>query len=245
MSRINLQLLNKISGFLYELLPSRCAVCGMPLAYAETGLLCSVCRIQVVSHFPVHSNREQGRCRCCGRAVPWPLHRCDRCNRAGFPFRAVSRFPFAPPVSGLIRALKFSGKSRLSRDLGSFLAELTPDLPECDLVCWVPLSRSRYRIRGYNQAELIARVFAARLSCPAEPLLQRITNTRPQARLNSAERTANVRGAFRCTEAASVCGKRIVLVDDVFTTGATVAACAECLVSAGAGSITVVTVAAG
>lgn len=114
---------------------------------------------------------------------------------------------------------------------------------EADIVVPVPLHRKRLRTRGYNQSELIGRVVARRLGIDMSPgMLRRLVDTPPQARARSrTERAAGVRDAFRAGEGAS--GRRILLVDDVTTTGSTLRECARSLLKAGATRVDAIVVA--
>src|SRR5205823_1833243 len=107
-----------------------------------------------------------------------------------------------------------------------------------DALVPVPLDAARVRERGYNQAALLAAPVAAALDVPLAPTwLRRTRPTRPQVGLSARERRVNVRGAFTCPEPAAVAGQRVLVVDDVMTTGATLEACAEALVAAGAAGV--------
>ena len=144
-----------------------------------------------------------------------------------------------------IRAYKFHGTTKLS---GLFASELSAAIRrnqwEVDTVCAVPLHTFRFLQRGYNQAAVLAKELAAQLELPYLRALVRVRRTRQQARLTRTERFDNVRAAFRVTNsAANLGGKRILLVDDVITSGATTAACQETLVRAGARSVKLVAIA--
>lgn len=121
----------------------------------------------------------------------------------------------------------------LTRELGAKLAAV-------ELLVPVPLGRRRLRTRGYNQAALLAKALAARTGIPArEGLLARTRDTRTQTALGPTERWANVAGAFRAV--VPLAGTRVALVDDVLTTGATLAACAAALAASGAAAVGAVT----
>ena len=106
---------------------------------------------------------------------------------------------------------------------------------EYDILTWVPVSRLRRLTRGYDQVELLAKAVGKELGMTPVPTLKKIRNNRPQSRLKDpAARKANVLGAYRLLEAADVSGKRVLLLDDILTTGATAGECARVLLSAGA-----------
>jgi ComF family protein len=151
---------------------------------------------------------------------------------------AAARAPFLyeGPVAAAIRGMKFSGWHALARHLAGAMVEVL-DLA-ADVVTWVPLSRRRRARRGFDQAELLARAVARRSGIPVARLLLRVRETRAQARLTGADRRRALAGAF-----ASVRDPpwRVLLVDDVLTTGSTAAACAEVLQESGARRVVVLT----
>jgi ComF family protein len=137
-----------------------------------------------------------------------------------------------------VHALKYEGLRVLSEPLGTLLAACWQAQGiTVDLVLPVPLSRARERERGYNQSALLARAMAGQLAlpCPGR-LLVRQRNTRSQVGLSAQERWDNVWGAFAC-HSAELGGQRVLLVDDVLTTGATLQACAAALRQAGASEV--------
>jgi ComF family protein len=151
-----------------------------------------------------------------------------------------SRFLFlmGPQLSTLIHGFKYRHLKRHIRFLCAYL-RYRPDLAEwCgtfDALTPVPIHAARKRERGYNQAEEIAREAARHVRLPVlAHALSRTRATVSQTKLNRGQRARNLENAFRCADPALVRGKRILLVDDVYTTGATVARCAELLLEAGA-----------
>jgi ComF family protein len=143
-----------------------------------------------------------------------------------------------------LHAFKFRGKRALARPLGRLVLEQCGGVlgPHVDALVAVPLTRERERERGFNQAELLAAHLAATSGLPLRPRwLARCRGTRPQTELTAAERRANVARAFTASPRAA--GAHVVLVDDVFTTGATVAECARTLRAAGARAVGVLAVA--
>jgi ComF family protein len=148
--------------------------------------------------------------------------------------RVVAPFRYAWPVDALIRGFKYHGQLPHGRVLGTLLAEavLACGTPLPQLIVPVPLHPARERERGYNQAWELARVAGRRLDVPIAPTLcARTRATPPQASLDAAARRANLAGAFAVTRPPGA--RHVALVDDVLTTGATVAAVAAALLGAG------------
>ena len=130
---------------------------------------------------------------------------------------------------------KFGGLTAYAAVYAEFLAKCIDENGiSCDSITWVPLSRRRLRQRGYDQARLIAEELAKRLGLPCECFLVKRRHTRPQSGISDREkRKANAAGAYAVLNAERVKGKRVLLVDDIVTTGATLASCAGVLADAG------------
>lgn len=150
---------------------------------------------------------------------------------------AAYGYLYGGPAGGLVRNLKYRGISRLAEPMGRQMVRAFEGLQPAQIDCVVPVPMHvrRTRRRGVNHALLLAREVAGGLRLPLEEALVRTRNTRQQARLNDAERLHNMDGAFAV--AGSVAGKRVLLVDDVCTTGATANACAAALLEGGAGAV--------
>jgi len=182
-------------------------------------------------------------CLGCGNALAGsePLHLCLSCrSRLGDPIvdpldhPRMALWAYQPPIDAVIRALKFRRLDYLGRHLAAELAgAFGPALGEIDLVVPIPLHWRRRLSRGFDQAERIARPLADRLDLPFARALSRRRATRAQTRLGRPERLANLRGAFAVPRPEVVAGRRVLLVDDVATTGATLSAAAEALAGAG------------
>ena len=149
--------------------------------------------------------------------------------------RAVARFEDGP-ARRLVHRLKYSDRGELARPMGAWMARAAADvLADADAITPVPLHPRRLWTRRFNQAAALAREIARRSGKPFEPaLLQRIKATRSQVGLTREQRVQNMQGAFRAAPAAPVRGRRIALVDDVLTSGATANAAARALLKAGA-----------
>ncbi len=164
---------------------------------------------------------------------------CAACARRPPALRAVrAACVYDGAIRAAIHRLKYGQERHLADPLAALLLECLAARPlTVDALVPVPLDRARARARGYNQAGLLAAPVAAALGVPvAADWLARQRPTRPQVGLSAAARRANVRGAFRCPT-PDVAGRRVLLVDDVMTTGATLEACAEALVAAGAARV--------
>jgi ComF family protein len=161
--------------------------------------------------------------------------------------------PFAGPVRGALHQLKYAGERRLAQPLGEAVARRWSRVGVgATVVIPVPVHADRERQRGYDQAALIAEVAAHGLGLPFVRGLQRARATVAQFELDRDQRATNVNGAFRVREAtgasgagaaSGVAGRWVLLVDDVVTTGATLAACADALEAAGAAAVSAIAVA--
>lgn len=230
--------------FLNLLLPPRCHSCRGPLHGDEQIHLCGDCSDQLQ---PIVTPL----CSCCG--VPFATadgidHSCSACLRHPPTFTAArAAFVYDGPLRELIHRFKYEHQVRLRRPLGQLMAAtLAPVVSDWqpDLLVPVPLYSKRLRERGFNQAILLATLLAKAWQIPlARTALYRIRWTIPQIELHHHEREANVRGAFAVPRPAIVEGKRVLLIDDVLTTGSTVAECARILKRAGARSVFVITLA--
>lgn len=149
---------------------------------------------------------------------------------------------YAWPIDRLVVGVKFARRLAWARALGELLAAELPE--DCaDVVVPVPLHPWRLAGRGFNQAQEIAAPIARHLALPLRPeLVRRVRATRPQSSLSAAERRDNPAGAFS-VRARALSGRRVLLVDDVVTTGATAAALATAVVDAGAAEVVVAAVA--
>jgi ComF family protein len=227
------------------LYPALCAACDTALGTGRRDPLCVACWRAI--------ERVDGPlCETCGRpfptfdpAAPRLPSRCAACTAAPPPFDyARAAAAYAGPLRDALHAFKFGGKRTLARPLGDLVLERCGGLlgPHVDALIAVPLTRARERERGFNQAALLAAHLAAASGLPHRPRwLARRHGTRPQTELTATERRANVAGAFAAS--ARVAGAHVLVVDDIFTTGATAGECARSLRAAGARAVGVVAVA--
>jgi ComF family protein len=204
------------------ILPQRCPGCGREADPRR--LLCEGCLALVPRlHVPLCA-----RCLVSG-------HEPSGCPRHAS-YHVFTPWVFDERAALVVHALKYRARPALAAPLGPALAAAVPGVwRRPDLVVEVPLHAARERERGYNQAGLLADALAEVLEAPRlHGALRRVRATRPQARLGEASRRSNVAGAFAATRPASLAGRRVLIVDDVMTTGATLAACLETLQAAGA-----------
>ncbi len=159
----------------------------------------------------------------------------------------TSLWYYSGAVRHSIVLYKFYGRRSYGPSYGRLLSEKLRQVPfcDCDLITWVPTSFLRRWRRGYDQVELIATGVGQCISTPIVPVLKKLRHTKPQSRLDDpSRRRANVFGVFAVTDPALVAGKRILLLDDIITTGATVSECARILLTAGAKEVYCAAVAA-
>lgn len=192
-------------------------------------------------------------CTVCGDPVAGDIQHdyvCFSCSRETPSFsRARSAVRYEGVVGDALRSLKYNNGLWVVEDLTELLfACVRAEYPgvEFDIITSVPLFPPRRRARGFNQSALLGKALGRRLQLPfREGLLRRVRSTASQTDLTASQRAANVCGAFRVGLFARPAGRRILLVDDVMTTGATVNACAKALRQGGADSVHVITVARG
>jgi len=239
--------LDRLVDWLY---PPRCRACAGRIRGRDAEFFCSSCwpQIQRIAH-PL--------CPICGRPFPdgsGDDHLCGSCLRRAPVFaraRSWACYPreeeAAHPLRRVVQKFKYGRKVSLGKPLGRLLALGCRDFLSAGdfaLIVPVPLHPKRLRWRGFNQSVLLARQISRMLGVPMDPfVLVRIKETPPQTQLSEEERRRNVRGAFALDPARSVDGKNILLVDDVYTSGATVNECSRALKRAGAKAVTVLTLA--
>ena len=207
-------------------LPRRCVVCG-----SDGVVLCSACDGHLV-------RLGSPRCERCGAPTAWPVERCRECSGRRIAF-ACARAAVA--YDDAAKRLVGAWKERGQRALGEVAAEIVDEVlarPSAYTITFVPADHDRLLKRGHNPAQRLAEALGQRWQLPVVPLLQRAPGRAAQKGLTLAERRRNVRGAFAATGPVP---KTIILVDDVYTSGATVSAAATALRKDGASRVEVVT----
>lgn len=188
---------------------------------------CLSCRTPFLNRFPLD---EDGRCALC------------RTGALGFD-SAYCFGSFEGTLRELIHLFKYQRMKPLAKPLAGYLAAAFPRDERFDIAVPMPLHWRRQWQRGFNQSELLARAVASRFHMRVVNAVRRTRATATQAGLSNARRRENVSGAFRVKRPRQIEGRRVLLIDDVMTTGATASACARALKRAGAKSVTLLTVA--
>jgi predicted amidophosphoribosyltransferase len=199
------------------LLPQRCVVCG-----CGGRQLCAGCRDEL-------QRIELPLCARCGAPTAWPVERCRECAGRRLAFASArAAVGYDAIARRLVHAWKERGLRRLAAETAQLVAERLP-APEVEALTFVPADRGRRLERGHNPAERLALELAALWELPCLPLLERTRGGRQRG--SSAVERRTVRGAFRATGAAP---RKVAVIDDVYTTGATAVAAASALRAAGA-----------
>jgi predicted amidophosphoribosyltransferase len=207
------------------LLPERCVACGTPGAQ-----LCDPCRERL-------PRLREPRCERCGAPTAWPVSRCAECTGRRLAFAtARAAVEYDPAVKALVAGWKEHGLRRLAAVAAALVEEAVPR-PGVEALAFVPPDGDRSRRHGHHPAQRLARELGRRWELPVAPLLRRTRTLRRQRGLPLAERRRNVAGAFGSRPAP----RRVCLVDDVYTSGATANAAASALRAAGARRVEVVT----
>lgn len=225
--------------------PVVCRVCQQPIERFTAVPVCEDC-LQTVRPF------AGLKCAKCGLFLQGPvvLHGtvfCALCRRGAFVFDQARSFGwYEGTLRSLIHLLKYNGFRPLAKPLGSRIAGLVTDFQPIsfNLVLPVPLHSKRQRLRGFNQSALLAKQLAkvCGIALGMKDCV-RVRDTPPQTGLRAAERRRNVAGAFHVPSPPAVNSKRVLLIDDVMTTGATANSCARALLEAGAECVSVLTLA--
>ncbi len=228
---------NCVAGLADLAIPDVCAACSR--GDAQANHLCSECNIKLLSLVSLDYCRRCGS--SLGQNVPDRPDGCWACPTELPRFGRVIRLaPYAQPLSGLIRQFKYHRGDVIAARLAVLLAEAVAaraDEP-FDLVTPVPMHWWRRMRRGFDHASNLARSLGRQLDLPVGGELIRIRNTPPQIHLSRTKRIANVRGAFKVACPAVIEGAKVLLVDDVTTTGATASEAARTLLAGGASQVT-------
>lgn len=225
------------------LFPASCLACGLPAKQSNEIMFCQDC----LTEFKLISGPL---CKCCGRSFDKSTgedHLCGLCLTNHYHFdmaRALLRYH--PPITTIISSFKYHGQTTCLKSFEAIKQQHSAliELQQPDLIIPVPLHRKRLQQRGFNQALLLARTFY-----PDQHhlinfrVLERHRYTEPQTSFSGKLRRQNLKNSFRVKDRKTVEGKRVLLIDDVFTTGTTVNECAKVLKKAGSKEVLVLTLA--
>lgn len=229
----NLDPLRALASLFY---PPLCAVCSEPIESER--YLCGACQTKAPRINPPF-------CTKCSEPFPGSITEvfaCANCAHRTLHFdAAVSAFRSRGVVRKILHEFKYNRQEHLKHPIADWLAETLAD-PRLqgrrfDVIVPVPLHPARKRERGFNQAELAAELLSVRGGVPMHDVLQRIRYTTTQTAFDRAERMENLHNAFRLRRNADVRGSRVLLIDDILTTGSTLSECARVLKASGALSV--------
>ncbi|RMG41533.1 MAG: ComF family protein [Candidatus Dadabacteria bacterium] len=240
--------MNFISDAINLLLPPSCTVCGYPL---RRGFLCSLCQVDApegsyrLSSLPKRLI-DINFCRICAAPLPVSGKLCQQCRLAQPAFNSLRHvWWYTGNIRDAIVVAKFNPSLKLTRHISRLAAEYLPRLYKnfyWDLITCVPPSAKTHTKRGFNQSAVLAKEISKLTGIkPAYRALKRCKRNPPQVGLDAHKRKHNMKNAIICR--VNLSGLKILLVDDVFTTGETASACTKALISAGAACTDIFTIA--
>lgn len=231
------------------ILPAKCRTCNEALSSLKEKYICKECFSRIDFIIPPYCDK-------CGKILVESFNEVEKpiCKECQTLKRHFHQARVASVYEGILREsihiFKFEKKIGIHKPLGNllvnYLKEYQRDLiSQIDFIIPVPLHRKRLRARGFNQAQLLSSHIEEYFNIPLHLDLKRIRFTAPQMNLGREERLQNIKGAFEIKNHNSITDKQLLLVDDIFTTGATVNECSKVLMKAGAKQVFVLTLARG
>jgi len=223
-----------------EIFPNHtCLVCSGEVNQSGHPFACDGCAAGLPRHEKI--------CDKCGCGVGVHMVACDRCQNTKWNFsRARSALAYKDSVTGLVLRLKYNSEGDVARFVAPLLAEAVKKYKmEADVIVPVPLAMKRRKERGYNQADLIAEELSKLINVPVvDDFIIRTKDTKAQKKMTLEQRQENIHGAFEIKPPYSkIKNKRVLLIDDVFTTGTTVDECARVMKKGKPKSVEVLTIA--
>lgn len=214
----------------------RCAVCGREIF--EEKIFCSECE----NNLPYN---DVNICDHCGRKTLSPTEYCLTCKEKLVDLdKGRSAFNYEQPIVQLIHRAKYRDGRFLCREFGKILVTIYfKNYFNADFITYIPMTKKDERKRGYNQTRLIANALSEQVNVPVIDCLEKVKQTSRQAKLTRDERLENLKGAFKVKTRKIVNGKKVLIIDDVTTTGATLSLIATKLKKAGAEKVFSLTVA--
>ncbi len=211
----------------------KCIVCGAELPRSVEHAVCDECTLALNEKY----------CLRCGRAIKNQADYCDYCKDNSFNFdKARAPFVYEDNVRKLIHNLKYGNAKYLAKEIAEYLADLYFDTGiNADLITFVPMHPKAQKERGYNQAEEIAKELSKITALPVISTIKRVKYTKHFAKMTNKERADAVVGLYEILDGVEIKGKKVLLIDDVLTTGSTVNECSRLLKKSKAESVTVLT----
>lgn len=247
--KFNLKLPSSLHKPLLDVLyPPRCAYCDADLPSAAGPMFCDACRRNLaLAAIPrclrCGAARPASRSEREGMPQPAPADGCRRCRGRDFAFQGVACLGvYEGELQAAVLRTKHHQQDRLTRQLAELLWDCRADeirAFQAEVVAAVPMHWTRRIHRGANGPDAIAEVLAARLGVPAVPLLRRVRRTQRQGSLPRVERLRNMKNAFGARRRCRCAGARVLLADDIMTTGATCGEAARLLLRMGAAAVAV------
>jgi len=233
-----------VTGLTDIIFPPRCLICGTPLMENENYSFCPGCRSRI-------NCVRSPQCTRCGlpfQSTEDEDHLCEECILSK-PFFSTARAlgKYEGTLLEAIHLFKYKGKITIGKTLGKLMAQAeynSLNIRDYTLIIPIPLHRKKLAERGFNQSLILAREIAVRFSIPLDfTTLKRNVYTKSQTSLKKNERKSNVKGAFEVKTPGKIKGEKILLIDDVFTTGSTARECSRMLIRHKADEVAVLTLA--
>ncbi|MBD3232595.1 MAG: hypothetical protein GF315_02615 [candidate division Zixibacteria bacterium] len=216
--------------------PPYCIICKTSLEDGKQSV-CSQCLEDIMREI----KGTDPYCPVCEKQYPDIFDRCRRCSGRNSPGKLYALVPMTPHIREYLHAYKYFGRLEIAEDFARRAFEMYNDaefVQQIDVIVPVPLHRRKRLQRGYNQAEVFACHLSELFGTPlANNSLKRIKHTKSQTYLNAKQRFENVKGVFRIIDGKQIRNKRVLLVDDIVTTGATLYECSRTLKKAGATTV--------
>ncbi|MBI4056100.1 MAG: ComF family protein [Elusimicrobia bacterium] len=228
-----------LNYLLHFLFPRTCGHCHRDLVSQTQNPLCPTCfeQLQLIVPFldsaTISFAPQNLYCQRCGIPLPHGGAHCHACRGKRFFCDNIrSVFLFTPPLQSLIHRFKYEDRKSLAQPLGEWMGSAFkqyPELQDTEILIPVPLHAQREKKRGFNQSHLLAAIHSQNTGLPLSKILTRIKPTPPQVKLSKTQRIENVQEAFELHDTESIKHKKVLLIDDVCTTGATLEECARVL----------------
>ena len=228
-----------VSSLLSKILVSehRCISCGRDVF--DDSKFCTKCNLSITR------TSDRRLCVRCHRPIYGEGDYCMVCQDTSLNFEiAYSVYTYSGTISKMIRNIKYANKMHMIRYFASQLGDTYANMPTCDVVVSVPPSQDRLRYRYHDHTKLLAEEFSKITGVPYNPdVIQRTRETEPLEKKSPKDRREHLKGAFRIADRLAIKAKRVLILDDVYTTGATANECATILKKMGALEVYVLTIA--